>query len=334
MNEEPTAVLGSEGESSRPLGWIATFEPGQIVGERYRIVRLIGAGGMGEVYEAHDLELGEDIAIKVVRVDSVERVRREIQLARQITHRNICRTFDLGRDGDVMFVTMELLRGRTLARLIAERGRLTAAEAMPIVEEIRAGLSAPHARGIVHRDLKSENIVVAGDRVVITDFGLARAEHDSDVTRPGEIIGTPAYIAPEQCLGAKPTPATDLYAFGVILYEMLTGTRPFEGVTAVFRKVHELPESPRAHVPELDRHWERVILRCLEREPEDRFASAQDVVDVLRGSGARMAPSQRRRIWRLGAIAAAAVLIIATLVVVFGRGARRAPSSKIAQQIG
>src|ERR1044071_3732291 len=188
MNEEPTAVLGSEGESSRPLGWIATFEPGQIVGERYRIVRLIGAGGMGEVYEAHDLELGEDIAIKVVRVGSFERVRREIQLARQITHRNICRTFDLGRDGDVMFVTMELLRGRTLARLIAERGRLTTAEAMPVVEQIAAGLSAAHARGIVHRNLKPETIVAAADRFVIPDFGLARREQAPDVPRPGEII--------------------------------------------------------------------------------------------------------------------------------------------------
>ena len=344
MIDEPTAVLGSEGESSRPLEWLATFEPGQIVGERYRIVRLIGAGGMGEVYEAHDLELNEDIAIKAVRAamastGSYERLKREINLARQITHRNVCRTFDLGRHDSILFVTMELLRGKTLAQLIRERGRFTTAEALPIVEQIAAGLSAAHARGIVHRDLKSENVIVDGDRVVITDFGLARTqaapETDSDVTRPGEIIGTPAYIAPEQCKGAKPTTASDLYAFGVILYEMVTGMTPFEGstaVTAVFRKVHELPESPRVHVPELDRNWERVILRCLEREPDDRVASAQDAVDMLRGSGARMAPSQRRRLWRLGAIAAAALLAIAAIVVLRPRLSVRPAKPAIAQR--
>ena len=346
--DEPTVVLGSE-ETSRPLEWLATFEPDQIVAGRYRIVRLIGAGGMGEVYEAHDLELNEDIAIKAVRAamattGSYERLKREINLARQITHRNICRTFDLGRHdtatGAVLFVTMELLRGKTLARLIGERGRFTPAEALPIVEQIAAGLSAAHARGIVHRDLKSENVIVDGDRVVITDFGLARtqaaSETGSDVTRPGEIIGTPAYIAPEQCTGSKPTTASDLYAFGVILYEMVTGTTPFEGstaVTAVYRKVHELPESPRLHVPELDRNWERVILRCLEREPGDRFTTAQDAVVALRGSGARMAPSQRRRAMRFGAIAAALVLaIVATVVILRGRGAQRAPTRAIAQR--
>jgi len=345
--DEPTVVLGSEG-TSRPLEWLATFEPGQIVGGRYRIVRLIGAGGMGEVYEAHDLELNEDIAIKAVRAamataGSYERLKREINLARQITHRNICRTFDLGRHdgptGAVLFVTMELLRGQTLAQRIRERGRLTAAEALPIVEQIAAGLSAAHARGIIHRDLKSENVIIDGDRAAITDFGLARtqsgSETDSDVTRPGEIIGTPAYIAPEQCTGAKPTTASDIYAFGVILYEMVTGTTPFEGstaVTAVFRKVHELPESPRLHVPELDRTWERVILRCLERKPEDRFATAQEAVDALRADGVAMAPSQRQRAMRIAAIAAAVLVAIAAVIVLRPRVSVRPAKPTIAQR--
>jgi serine/threonine protein kinase len=285
---------------------------GERVAGRYRIVRLIGAGAVGEVYEAQDETVGEAVALKTLRADvddnvSIERFRREIQVARHVTHRNVCRTFDLGHhalpDGtELAFITMELLRGETLTWRLAERGRYGVDEALPLVRQMAAGLDAAHAVGVIHRDFKPGNLVLVEEaggppRVVITDFGLARryALDETPITVTGEAVGTPLYMAPEQVVtGKQPiTPATDVYALGNVMYEMITGQLPFKGssiTVMAIKRFREAVPSPRLVVPELDIRWERTILRCLEREPGARFQSAADVVAALTADGPPPAP--------------------------------------------
>jgi Tol biopolymer transport system component len=290
-----------------------TFADGDVVDGRYRIVRFLAQGGMGQVYEAEDLELGTPVALKTIRTDvarnerAIERFKREILLARRVTHPNVCRIFDLGRhekpddpDAGVTFLTMELLLGDTLADLIARAGRLTEGESLPIVRQMVTGLAAAHAAGVVHRDFKSSNVLLVPaeqggpPRAVVTDFGLARSadsSFDSSGSGSGSgglVLGTPAYVAPEQVDGADVTGAADVYALGVVMFEMVTGRPPFVGDTVlatVVKRLQEPAPSPRTFVPGLDERWEAVILRCLERRPEDRPADPLDVIRALDGSG-------------------------------------------------
>ncbi len=292
-----------------------TLCDGEVLAERYRIVSCLGQGSVGEVYEAEDLELGKRIAVKVLRPDITDderilrRFQQEIQLARRVSHPSLCRTYDLvhHRDprGTRVFLTLELLRGETLEERLAHRCRLTPAEALPIVRQIVAALAAAHAAGIVHRDLKSSNVFLVGTagsggaRAVVTDFGFAwnleQEEGSSEtLTATGELIGSPAYMAPEQVRGEKATPAADVYALGVVLYEMVTGELPFLGKSAFYtalKRLQEDPPAPRALVPELDPAWESVILRCLEREPAGRFTDLGEIVRALEG-GTPDAPSR------------------------------------------
>jgi eukaryotic-like serine/threonine-protein kinase len=294
---------------------LAVFSAGETVAGRYRIVRFLAQGGMGEVYEVEDLELRERAALKTVRPEAgadslaVERFRREIQLARKVTHPNVCRIFDVshhrplhpppGDDGQsIIFLTMELLAGETLAERLRRGGPLPPAEALPIVRQICLGLEAAHQVGIIHRDLKPGNVVLVpardGVRAVVTDFGLARlaAGHAAEspgaptLTTAGSLVGTAAYLAPEQLEDGEITTAVDIYALGIVLYEMATGKVPFVGesllATAV-KRLKENPVSPRAHAPHLDQRWESAILRCLEREPAARFSTPLEVVATLTG---------------------------------------------------
>ncbi|HEX7180920.1 MAG TPA: serine/threonine-protein kinase, partial [Thermoanaerobaculia bacterium] len=282
----------------------SSLASGQILAGRYRIAAFLGAGAVGEVYEAEDLELGSRVAVKILRPGiagddrAFRRFKQEIQLARRVTHPNVCRTYDLVYHREPaggpsrVFLTMELLRGETLADRLARRGRMEPAEALPVVRQIAEALSAAHAAGVVHRDLKTSNVFLvdhpAGMRAVVTDFGLAwSTEQDASaatLTVAGEMLGSPAYMAPEQVRGDTATPATDVYAFGVVLYEMVTGELPFLGKSAFYtalKRLQEPPPSPRDKVPGLDPGWESVILRCLEREPADRFASVEEAVRGL-----------------------------------------------------
>lgn len=307
---------------------------GEVLAERFEIVRLLGRGGMGAVYEARDLELDSSVAVKVLRPgiaksDSVrERFRREIQLARQVTHPNACRIFDLGLHGeDLIFLTMELLEGETLAARLKREGSLSPVEALPIVEQVVAALCEAHRVDVIHRDLKTANVMLVPDnggfRTVVTDFGLAISKRsgeglDEHLTRTGELLGTPAYMAPEQLERGKTTPATDVYALGLLLYEMMTGDLPFSGDTPISGALQRLKEkapSPRESVPELDRLWERTILRCLEREPEERFQSPRDVLAALKGETIPMqwTPRRRRR-WAWGGVAAGLIAAITLLL--------------------
>lgn len=286
------------------------FSPGTLLAGRYRIVRFIARGGMGEVYEVDDLELQERVALKTVRPEvardetAIERFKREIQLARKVTHPNVCRIFDVSHHreehqgeaprGAVIFLTMELLPGETLAERLRRTGPIPPDLALPIIRQVAEALHAAHQAGVVHRDLKPGNVILAegrgGVRAVVTDFGLARREkgledpRGADLTGATGVVGTPAYLAPEQIEGKESTPAVDIYAFGIVLYEMLTGRVPFLGDTALstaVKRLQEPPPSPRVHVPGLARHWEAAILRCLAREPADRFATALELVEAL-----------------------------------------------------
>jgi tetratricopeptide (TPR) repeat protein/tRNA A-37 threonylcarbamoyl transferase component Bud32 len=266
---------------------------------------------MGEVYEAEDMELHERVALKSIRNEqlddkkALDRFKREVHLARKVTHPNVCRIFDLFRQpanaaggvsrSSVMFVAMELLEGETLAEFLRRQPRLSAGEARPIAMQIAAGLGAAHTAGVLHRDFKPGNVLLVprakGLRAVITDFGLALRSSQAisdpvSVTGTGEVLGTPAYMSPEQVEGKELTPASDVYSLGLVLYQMVTGTRAFQGSTPLsmaVRRLKENPAPPCTLVPDLDRRWESVILKCLEREPKDRFQNGDEVADALRG---------------------------------------------------
>jgi tetratricopeptide (TPR) repeat protein/tRNA A-37 threonylcarbamoyl transferase component Bud32/TolB-like protein len=325
------------------------FVPGTLLAGRFRIVRFVAGGGMGEVYEAEDLELDERVALKTIRRElagdprALDRFKTEIHLARKVTHPNVCRIYDVfhepgqGGDGETVFLTMELLRGQTLAEHLQSRGRLGLPEALPLVRQVAQALEAAHRAGVIHRDFKSSNVVLVpapqeaqGVRAVVTDFGLARMTAPSEASRAWEtptltqqLVGTPAYMAPEQIEGAPVTAAVDVYALGVVMYEMATGQRPFSGdtpVAAMLKRLKEAPPSPRHVVKDVDPRWEAVILRCLERTPGDRFASAEDVGRALAGEEvipSRRRLERRRRLW-LG-LAAAALTVAGASYVWFAR---------------
>ncbi len=315
--QQPQNRVPSPRGAERPAPPLLIAE--DVIACRFRVLRLLGRGGTGEVYEAEDLVLRSPLALKVLRPDAAtdqgrERFRREVLLARRVTHPNVCRVFDLYEhtvrdeaDGDVTlrFLTMELLHGETLAALVARREALPTAEALPLVRQMAAALAAAHRADVVHRDFKSANVMlVASDgaeRVVVTDFGLARALEidDGSSSRSAPLVGTWAYMSPEQVEGRAVGAAADIYAFGVVLYEMVTGRRPFRADTALataLQRMHEPPPPPSRYVPDLDPRWEAVILRCLARDPEERFERVEDVVSALSASTTdATAPAARRR---------------------------------------
>jgi eukaryotic-like serine/threonine-protein kinase len=296
------------------------FVAGDLLVDRFRITRFLARGGMGEVYEAEDVELHERVALKSIRSEllndgrALDRFKREVHLARKVTHPNVCRIFDLFREPSIVvagrsrspmiFVAMELLEGETLAEFLKRQTRMRVEEARPIALQIASGLGAAHAAGVLHRDFKPGNVLLVpgpkGVRAVITDFGLALRSSQvglSTVTVTGELLGTPAYMSPEQVESKELTPASDVYSLGLVLYQMVTGTRAFEDTTPLsmaVKRVKEDPVSPRSLVPDLDRNWESVILRCLERNPKDRYQNADEVAEALRDSA-----SAQRRSWSL-----------------------------------
>jgi predicted ATPase/serine/threonine protein kinase len=306
-----TGTLTFAPSGARPAAG-ASVSPGDVLEQRFEVLRIIARGGMGVVAEAEDRALGTRVALKFIQPSLAgdpavrERFRREILLARRITHRNVCRIFELfstQSDGEpVLFLTMELLQGETLSERL-QRGLLTPDEALPLVQQMVDALEAAHAQGIVHRDFKSSNVLLvpdgAAERVVVTDFGIARAlererSHDPEMMTAEGLLGTPGYMAPEQVLGNHVTPATDIYALGVVLFEMLSGDLPFRRETPVATALARVSEAaPRlsSRRPGVDPTWDAVVATCLAREPVFRYAAVRDVFRALHGGAP--APSFR-----------------------------------------
>jgi TolB-like protein/tRNA A-37 threonylcarbamoyl transferase component Bud32 len=258
---------------------------------RYQIIEELGQGGMGKVYKAFDKEVNVRVALKLVKPEiaadknTIERFRNELKVAREISHKNICRMYDLGRDAETYFITMEYVSGEDLRSFIRRARRLDTGTAISITKQICEGLSEAHRLGVVHRDLKPGNIMIDQEgNAKIMDFGIARSLKGKGITGAGVMIGTPEYMSPEQVEGKEADERSDLYALGVILYEMVTGRVPFEGDTPLSIAVKhksEIPKDPRELNAQLPEDLSRLILRCLEKDKEKRFQSAAAVAAEL-----------------------------------------------------
>jgi tetratricopeptide (TPR) repeat protein/tRNA A-37 threonylcarbamoyl transferase component Bud32 len=309
------------------------FAAGQIVSGRYRIIRFLSRGGMGEVYEAEDLELKERVALKTLLPEiaadgrMINRFKQEIQLSRKISHRNVCRVFDLARhpaDSSsleiVFFLTMEFLAGETLADKLEREGRLSPDAALPLLEQMAEALDAAHRAGVIHRDFKPSNVMLVpcpeGLRAVVTDFGLARSfvpTGDTTATQTGTLMGTLDYMAPELLSGGAASISSDIYALGTVAYQMVTGSLPFASGTplagAILRSKAAAP-SPRSLAPDLDAAWEQAILRALEADPTRRFSRASDFLKAIHGEARSVTvalPAMTRRGVVVAALAAVAI---------------------------
>ena len=273
----------------------ARFTPGMTLNKRYRIIGQLGKGGMGEVYRADDLKLGHPVALKFLTEKlsndkaMLARFHSEVAMAHRVTHPNVCRVHDIGEvttsSGKLHFLSMEYVDGEDLSSLLRRIGRLPADKAVEIANQLCAGLAAAHDAGILHRDLKPANVMIDGrGKVRITDFGLAGL---AEQFRGQEVMsGTPAYMSPEQFAGKEVTAKSDIYALGLVLYEIFTGKRVFEASSlAELQQMHESrsPTNPSNWVKDIDPLVERVILRCLEKDPSRRLASAKQVADALPG---------------------------------------------------
>ena len=268
------------------------FVPGTILADRYRIVGLLGIGGMGEVYRADDLKLSQPVALKFLPNQflsdgaALARFHREVRVARQVSHRNVCRVYDIGEVDGQQYLSMEYIKGEELSSLLRRIGRLPSDKAVEIARQLCGSLAAAHDRGVLHRDLKPANVMIDSDgNVRITDFGIAgliEEIRDEDVR-----AGTPAYMSPEQLSGGELTVRSDLYSLGLVLYELFTGKKAFDAPTLMqlmqLRNSDSTPTNPSTLISDIDPLVERTILRCLEKDPEKRPSSAIQVAASLPG---------------------------------------------------
>src|SRR5437867_10167321 len=285
----PGSAAGAIGISAEAAQ--GRFLPGNLLADRYRMVGLLGKGGMGEVHRADDLKLEQPVALKFLPPgleadrERLERFYDEVRIARQVTHPAVCRVYDIGEVEGQHFLSMEYVDGENLASLQRRIGRLPADKALDIAHQLCAGVAAAHDKAVLHRDLKPENVMLDGQgKVRITDFGLAGLE---DSFRGDDVrSGTPAYMSPEQLTGREVTARSDVYSLGLVLYELFTGKQAFEGkaFAELLRKHRdETPVEPSLLVPDLSPAVDRTILRCVEKEPSRRPPSARAVSVLLTG---------------------------------------------------
>jgi serine/threonine protein kinase/tetratricopeptide (TPR) repeat protein/TolB-like protein len=316
-------------------------EEGVVLGGRYQILKRLGEGGMGAVYKARDHELDRLVALKVIRPelaghpDILRRFKQELILARQVTHKNVVRIFDLGSADGRKFITMDYIEGRDLKGILVERGKLPAGEVVPIFQQICRGLEAAHVEGVVHRDLKPQNVMVddAG-RVWLMDFGLARSMELAGLTRTGVLMGTPDYMSPEQARAEKVDARSDLFSLGIIVYEMLTGRLPFEADTLMAKLLQRVQQraTPVTEVdPDIPASLGAVVGKCLERDVAKRYQSVGEILDDLSGD-AKTNGSSSSSSASQGASAAsnASSISISTL----GPGSQFGPRYRIESEIG
>jgi serine/threonine-protein kinase len=289
--EQPVAnaAPASMSRSSR----VAELAPGMRLGGRYEIIGVLGAGGMGVVYKARDLELDDVVALKMLKpgalVDGehLDRLKTEIRLARKITHPNVLRTFDFGEIDGHPYISMEYVRGMTLRYLINQAGRIPYSAALRIARQLCAGLAAAHEVGVLHRDIKPENLILeSSGNAKLMDFGIARPIRRAEpgLTQPGMFVGTPAYSAPEQLTGGDVDARADIYSSGVLMCEMFCGKVPFKGASTLeiyMAQMQQEPIRPSVWWPEVPASLEALILRCIERDPGARFQAISEVGAAL-----------------------------------------------------
>jgi serine/threonine protein kinase/tetratricopeptide (TPR) repeat protein len=260
---------------------------GTLLGTRYEIVQILGEGGMGAVYKAMDRELERMVALKIIKPELalheeiLARFKQELILARRITHKNVIRIFDLGDADGIKFITMEFIEGKDLNSLIKEKGRLTFEECAEAMSQVCTALEAAHSEGVVHRDLKPQNIMVdKNNRVTVMDFGIARTMEQGGMTNTGALIGTPDYMSPEQVMGEKVDARSDLFTLGVIFYQLLIGKLPYQADTvqaAMYKRTKEIPKPPREVDPEVPALLSDITAKCMQLDPAARYQSATDM---------------------------------------------------------
>ena len=336
----PAAPLGETGLS------LGALQPGRVLGNRYEILQLLGEGGMGAVYKARDREVDRLVAIKVIRPelasrpDILARFKQELILARQVTHKNVIRIFDLGEADGLKFITMDFIEGRDLKSILRERGKFSPDEAVKIATQICRALDAAHSEGVVHRDLKPQNIMVdAHGRVTVMDFGIARSMETPGMTQTGSLVGTPEYMSPEQAKGENVDARSDIFTLGIIFYELLTGKTPFYADTAyatLLKRTQERARDPVELDPTIPPYIGAVVMKCLETNRDQRYSSALEIVHDLgqqtvtasktalpavvpASTAVPVAPTalpfQRYRAWIAGG---AVLLLLAVVALVYG----------------
>lgn len=304
LSDAPTSIASFAATSEAPtragatpsgvkFDTITDIGPGSLLGSRFEILSTLGAGGMGVVFKARDRSLDDLVALKMLKREVagdralVDRLKSELKLARKITHPNVLRTFDFGEIDGNPFISMEYVRGLTLRSMLEQSGRLPYSAGLRLARQMTSGLAAAHAQSILHRDIKPENIILDSlGNAKVMDFGLARPVHrlTPGQTQAGFIVGTPHYLAPEQLEGREPDTRADVYACGVVLFEVFTGKLPFGGSNAmeiILKHMKEPPASPREFWPEIPPELERLLLRCLEKSPDARYADAGALVQEL-----------------------------------------------------
>src|SRR6266853_1123537 len=327
---EDWTVAGSSKISAAAAG-SETLDIGTVLAGRYELLKLIGQGGMGAVYKARDKELDRVVALKLIRPELAKnpevlrRFKQELILARQVTHKNVIRIFDLGQSDGIKFITMDFVEGQDLRSLLLEKSKLAPDQAARIMLQICRALEAAHAEGVIHRDLKPQNIMLdASGRILVMDFGIARSAYLPGMTQTGALIGTPEYMSPEQGRGEALTERSDLFSMGIIFYELLTGKSPYHSDTplaTLWKRMTEKVTPPVVLDPTLPQALSNIVVKAVEIEPKNRFASAREMAQQLEiwlgpsaGGETIFLPAPRIKPYWKWASAGLAVLLIAGII--------------------